>query len=133
MINELINAVLDEDTGELMEYRRLMKNPKYRTLYRDSYAKELGRLAQGMPGLAEGTNIICFIPKRDVPIDRWRDVTYGRIVVNYRPENRTHTAAGSLWEATSSTIQATVEHKRSISSPSNFSSTASSPHPTQSS
>ena len=32
MPNELINAVLDEDTGELMEYRRLMKNPKYRTL-----------------------------------------------------------------------------------------------------
>ena len=63
-----------------------MKNPKYRTLYRDSYAKELGRLAQGMPGLAKGTNTILFIPKNDVPIDRWRDVTYGRIVVNYRPE-----------------------------------------------
>ena len=70
MLNELINAVLDEDTGELMEYRRLMKNPKYRTLYRDSYAKELGRLAQGMPGLAEGTNTIFFIPKKEVPIDR---------------------------------------------------------------
>ena len=39
-----------------------------------------------MPGLAEGTNTIFFIPKRDVPINRWRDVTYGRIVVNYRPE-----------------------------------------------
>ena len=48
----VINAVLDEDTGELMEYRRIMKKPKYFPLYRDSYAKELGRLTQGMPVLA---------------------------------------------------------------------------------
>ena len=44
MINELINAVLNEDTGELMEYRNFIKNPKYRSLYCDSYAKKLGRL-----------------------------------------------------------------------------------------
>jgi hypothetical protein len=83
---EMINAVLDEDTGELMEYRHLMKNPKYRQLYGKSYAKELGRLAQGMPGQVEGTNTIFFIDKSDIPVARWRDVTYGRIVVNYRPE-----------------------------------------------
>ena len=65
----LINAVLDEDTGELMEYCRLMKNPKYRPLYRDSYTKEFGGLSQGMPGLAEGTNAIIFIPKQEVPAD----------------------------------------------------------------
>ena len=75
MINAVINAVLDKDTGKLMEYRQLMKNPKYRPLYRNSYAKELGRLAQGMPGLANGTNIIFFIPKKDIPVNRWRDVT----------------------------------------------------------
>ena len=86
MINAVINAVLDKDTGELMEYRRLMKNPKYRPLYRNSYAKELGHLTQGMPGLADDTNTIFFIPKKDVSFDRWHDVTYGRIVVNYRPE-----------------------------------------------
>ena len=39
-----------------------------------------------MPGLAEGTNTIFFIPKKEVPADRWRDITYGRIVVNYSPE-----------------------------------------------
>ena len=64
IINAVINAVLDKDTGELMEYRRLMKNPKYRPLYRNSYAKELGCLAQGMPGLADGTNTIFFIPTK---------------------------------------------------------------------
>ena len=65
----MINTVLDEDTGEFMEYCRLMKNPKYCPLYRDSYAKELGCLAQGMPGLAEGTDKIFFIPKKEVPAD----------------------------------------------------------------
>ena len=83
----MINAILYEDTGELMEYCRLMKNPKYRPLYRDSYDKELVRLAQGMPGLAEGTITIVFIHKKEVPADRWREITYGQIVVNYRPEN----------------------------------------------
>ena len=38
-LKEMLSAVLDEDTGELVEYRKLMKNPKYRPLYRDSYAK----------------------------------------------------------------------------------------------
>ena len=82
----MINAVLDEDTGELMEYRHLMKNPKYCQLYGKSYAKELGRLAQGMHGQVEGTITIFFIDKSDVPSARWRDATYGRIFVNYRPE-----------------------------------------------
>ena len=83
---EMLNAVLDEETGELMEYRRVMKNPKYRELYAQSYSKELGRLAQGIPGKVEGTNTIFFIDRADVPAERWKDVTYGRVVVNYRPE-----------------------------------------------
>ena len=57
--------MLDEDAGELMEYSGLMKNPKYRKLYAKSYTKELGRLAQGMPGQVEGTNTIFFIPKKE--------------------------------------------------------------------
>ena len=68
-----------------MEYRRLMKNPKYRQLYRNSYAKEIVQLAQGMTGLVEGTKTMFFIEKKDVPVDRWRDVKYERLVVDYRP------------------------------------------------
>ena len=83
---EMLNAVLDEDTGELMEYCALMKNPKYSKLYGQSYAKELGRLAQGIPGKVTGTNTMFFINKSEVPVDLWRDITYGRVVVNYRPE-----------------------------------------------
>ena len=60
-----------------------MKNPKYSKLYGQSYAKELGQLAQGIPGKVTGTNTMFFINKSE---DRWRDITYGRVVVNYRPE-----------------------------------------------
>ena len=82
----MLNAVLDKDTGELMEYRHLMKKPKYRNIYGNSYAKEIGRLAQGMPGQVTGTNTNFFINKKDMPADRWRDVNYDRVVVNFRPE-----------------------------------------------
>ena len=36
---EMINAVLNEETEELMEYRHIMKTPKYRELYCKSYSK----------------------------------------------------------------------------------------------
>ena len=57
----MLSAVLDDGTGELMEYRKLMNKPKYFPLYCDYYAKEIGRLAQGMPGLVEGTSTVFFI------------------------------------------------------------------------
>ena len=82
----MLNAVLDEETGELMEYRHLLKNPKYREIWGHSYGNELGRLMQGMPGRVEGTNTLFAIRKEDIPAARWRDVTYGRIVVSFRPE-----------------------------------------------
>eukprot|EP00804_Cyclotella_cryptica_P013851 CCRYP_018168-RA/>CCRYP_018168-RA protein AED:0.40 eAED:0.40 QI:0/0/0/1/0/0/2/0/444 len=79
-------AVLNDDTGELMEYRHLIANPKYRDTWTSAYGKELGRLAQGLPGTVAATNTIVFISKADIPSDRWRNVTYGRIVANFRPE-----------------------------------------------
>ena len=83
---EMLSDVLDKETGELVEYKKLRKNPKYRPLYRNSCAKEIGRLAQGMPGLVEETNTMFFIEETAVPTDRWKDVTYERIVVDYRPD-----------------------------------------------
>ena len=57
---EMLNAVLNEETGEIMEYRQLMKSTKYRNLYKNSYSKELGRLTQGIPDVVKGTNTIFF-------------------------------------------------------------------------
>ena len=42
---EIINIVLNEETGELMDYLHIMKNPNYCQLYTTSYSKDLGRLA----------------------------------------------------------------------------------------
>ena len=39
-----------------------------------------------MPGQSEGTNTIYFIDKADIPVERWKDVTYGRVVVAYHPD-----------------------------------------------
>ena len=83
---EALAAVLNEETGELMEYRHLLANPKYRATWSKAYGKEIGRLAQGIPGEVDGTNTITFIDRSAIPENRWRDVTYGRIVASYRPE-----------------------------------------------
>ena len=95
---ELAYAVLDGDTGELLEYRHLIKNPKYRKEWGYSFGNEIGRLAQGMPGRTEGTDTIQFIFKHEIPPDRWRDVTYARICCNVRPQktekNRTRITVG---------------------------------------
>ena len=66
---EFLNAVLNKDTGELMEMRHLMKNSKYSELWRKFYTKELGRLAQGISG-TKGTDSIVFIKYDDIPLDR---------------------------------------------------------------
>jgi hypothetical protein len=58
--SKILNAVLNKDTGELMEMRQLLHNPKYSDLWGKSYTKELGCLAQGIPG-TKGTDTIVFI------------------------------------------------------------------------
>ena len=87
-----------------MEYRQVIKFPKYWKLYAKSYTKELGRLAQGIPGVVDGTNTIFFIAKADVPAERWKDATYVRVVVNYRPEKgdpyRTRLTVGETLSST---------------------------------
>ena len=67
---EILNVVLNKETGELMDCHRIMKTPKYRKLYCKSYSKELGRVAQGLPGIVNVTNTILFINKADVPSER---------------------------------------------------------------
>jgi hypothetical protein len=86
LLCEMAGAVLDSKTGELLEYRHLIKRPEYQEVWGAGFGKEIGRLAQGLPGVKDGTNTIDFITKEDVPADRFKDTTYARIVCNYRPE-----------------------------------------------
>jgi hypothetical protein len=52
-----------------------------------NYANELGRLTQGICNIP-GTNRTFFIHKSDIPIDRRKDITYGRIVVVVRQQKK---------------------------------------------
>jgi hypothetical protein len=95
---EMASSVMGEN-GELLKYRHLIATPKTRATWTHSYGNELGRLAQGMPGRAKGTDTIFFIPRHMVPKERTRDVTYGLITCLIRPEkidelNRTRLVAG---------------------------------------
>ena len=89
---------MDRDTGELLEHRHLIKHPKFKDDWQYYFGNEVGRLAQGMPGRNSGTNTIYFINKAPIPVDKWRDVAYSRIVCNVRPQkeetNRTRLTFG---------------------------------------
>ena len=90
-------AITCKETGAALEYRDLIKRPELREAWETSLANELGRLAQGIRDI-KGTNTITFIKKSEIPLGRLRDVTYGRIVVSYRPQksepNRSRLTAG---------------------------------------
>ncbi len=70
-------AIFDKDTGNLLEYRHLIKHPKYRTTWSQSFGKEIGQLATT-------TETIVFINKHQIPKDHQGDVTYSRIVCDVR-------------------------------------------------
>ena len=38
------NAIIDTDTGQALEYRYLIKNPKYKQVWYNSMSNEIGRL-----------------------------------------------------------------------------------------
>jgi hypothetical protein len=72
----MLHAVLDKTTGHLMEMRHLLVNPKYKELWGESYTKELGHLAQGIPAVSKGTNTTVFIQHKDIPNNRKCNITY---------------------------------------------------------
>ena len=86
---EYANAVLDGETGELLQYRHLIKSPKYKKDWFISAGNEVGRLAQGMPSRdIKGTDTLFFIQKSEVPSDRWKDITYAQFVCDVRPQKK---------------------------------------------
>ena len=91
--------VMDAETGKLLNYKQLMRDPKYKKRWSISSANEFGRLANGVGGrIKNTTNTIKFINKKDVPNYRRKDVTYQSFVWNVRNEkaekNRMHFVVG---------------------------------------
>ena len=79
-------AVMNADTGKLLNYRALMLHPKYKKGWGISSANKFRQLANRVGGLVKGTNIIKFIHKSEVPSNRMKDITYGQFVCSVRPE-----------------------------------------------
>ena len=65
--------------GDMLEYRHLIKGPEYKEIWGHGYGNEIGRLAQGMKGRVDDTDTMHFIHKHEVPRDRLKDVTYGKL------------------------------------------------------
>jgi len=85
---EAAHAVLDQETGELLEYHRLLKHPRFKEVWNRSAADEFGRLAQGIGERIKGTDTMRFIHKHKIPVDRLKDVTYIKIVCTVRTEKK---------------------------------------------
>jgi hypothetical protein len=79
VIKDFASAVLDEETGDLLEYRHLLKHPKYKDIWSKSFGTEIRRLATT-------TETIAFMSKEMIPHNRRKDITYGRIVCTHRSE-----------------------------------------------
>jgi hypothetical protein len=95
---KILNAVLDMNTSDLLEMRHPLVNPKYKELWSKSYTTELLRLAQGIPSISKGINTIVFIAHDEIPFAQLKDITYGRVFINYclkkDDPNRTHLTKG---------------------------------------
>jgi hypothetical protein len=74
---DLAYAVLDDETGDLLEYRHLMKHLKFKDIWTKSFGTEIRRLARI-------TETIFFVKKEDMPNNRKDDETYARIVSVYQ-------------------------------------------------
>jgi hypothetical protein len=63
-------AIMDADTGKLLNYCQLMQSIKYQDAWSLSLANKFGRLANGVGGrIKNPTNTIQFIHQHEVPKD----------------------------------------------------------------
>jgi hypothetical protein len=69
-------AVLNNETGDLLEYCHLMKHPKYKDIWTKSFGTEIRRLTTT-------TETIFFIQKEDIPCNRQSNKTYARIICTF--------------------------------------------------
>ena len=100
-IEHFCNGVQHPVSGAtITKYKQLIHIPQMREVWTTAFGKEFGNLAQGDDKTGEkGTNSIFVMSHEDIAnIPRGRTVTYGRIVIDYRPQkadpNRVRITAG---------------------------------------
>ena len=63
-------AVMDKETGQLLNYKQLLRSAKYKKQWSISLDNKFGRLANGIDNrIKNPTNTIKFIRKKDIPQD----------------------------------------------------------------
>ena len=78
--------IYDDETNTYLNYRQLMRHPKYSKIWSKSSANKCGRLANGLKdGQVKPTNTIRFIRKEHVPANRMKDVTYSSFSYDLNP------------------------------------------------
>ena len=60
-------AVMDAETGKVLNYRKLMQSSKHKETWSKSSANEFGMLENGVGGPIKGTNMVKIIHKCDLP------------------------------------------------------------------
>ena len=86
--------VLDETSGQNLEYHQLCKHPKFAHIWNTSYTNEFDRLYQGVGivlkgpknQLVEGTNTFRIIRFEDIPSDRRKEIFHSMVVCEVRPQ-----------------------------------------------
>ena len=100
--------VLNETSGQSLQYRQLREHPKFAHIWNTSYANELGQLCQviekGSKGpiqqRVEGTNTFRLIKFAGIPQDWRHEICHSMVLCEVKPHkedpNRTRiTVAGS--------------------------------------
>jgi hypothetical protein len=72
-------------TRKEMEYSALMKDPCLQPLWTRGFGNECRRLFQGIRDIP-GTDTCFFTTLKNIPKDR--NITYGKIVFNYKPHKQ---------------------------------------------
>ena len=82
--SQVLNAVLNKDTGNLEEYRHLIKGIDA-AKWKDACSKEFARLTKGRKkDNTPGTNTLVWKHPRELPKEK--TPTYMRVCANYRPQ-----------------------------------------------
>ena len=79
---------MDIEYGRELNYRQLLKDPRYAKEWNLYSGNEFDRLAQGKIGRVKSTETIFLINPGDVPADCKNDATYGRFQCSVRPEKK---------------------------------------------
>ena len=86
--------VLDETSGQLLQYCQLSKHLKFAHIWNTSYANELVQLCQGIGKvskgprnqLVEGTNTLRIIKFEDIPQDKRKEICHSMVVCEVKSQ-----------------------------------------------